>query len=141
MDYVTSNKVNIRTMEDVKKAAFRVNPAHARELRDAVYPSRKKPETGGADDAPEFRVSENSRMGRWLKLWPWLAAVLSGVLATICFAPFEQTWVCWLALTPLLAAVWFSGAGNVDAAGCAISSSATSRALFFSGAFSRGCTP
>ena len=45
-------------------------------------------------------------------LWPWLAAVLSGVLATICFAPFEQTWVCWIALTPLLAAVWFSGEGT-----------------------------
>jgi apolipoprotein N-acyltransferase len=55
-------------------------------------------------------VSENSRLKGWRKFWPWLAAVLSGVLATICFAPFEQTWVCWLALTPLLAAVWFSGA-------------------------------
>ena len=26
-----------------------------------------------------------------------------------CFAPFNQAWLCWLALTPLLAAVWFSG--------------------------------
>ena len=32
------------------------------------------------------------------------------MLATLCFAPFEQTWLCWIALTPLLAAVWFSGA-------------------------------
>jgi hypothetical protein len=46
LDYVSSNKVNIRTMDDVKKATFRVNPAQARDLRDAVYPSRKKPETG-----------------------------------------------------------------------------------------------
>ena len=46
LDYVVSNKVNIRTMDDVKKATFRVNPAHGRDLRDAVYPSRKKPETG-----------------------------------------------------------------------------------------------
>ena len=45
-------------------------------------------------------------------LWPWLAAVLSGVLAFICFAPFEQNWTCWIALTPLLAAIWFSGAGS-----------------------------
>jgi len=45
LDYVTSNKVNIRTMEDVEKATFRVNPAHAKDLKDAVYPSRKKPET------------------------------------------------------------------------------------------------
>ena len=42
------------------------------------------------------------------KLWPWLAAALSGALAVVCFAPFAQTWVCWIALTPLLAAVWFS---------------------------------
>ncbi len=46
MDYVVSNKVNIRTMDDVKKASFRVNANCARDLRDAVYPSRKKPETG-----------------------------------------------------------------------------------------------
>jgi hypothetical protein len=45
-DYVVSNKVNIRTMDDVKKAAFRVNPAQSKDLRDAVYPSRKKAETG-----------------------------------------------------------------------------------------------
>jgi apolipoprotein N-acyltransferase len=46
-----------------------------------------------------------------LKLWPWLAAALTGLLGALCFAPFEQTWLCWIALTPLLAAVWFSGAG------------------------------
>ncbi|HSU86636.1 MAG TPA: apolipoprotein N-acyltransferase [Chthoniobacterales bacterium] len=44
-----------------------------------------------------------------LRLWPWLAAALTGVLGFLCFAPFEQTWLCWIALTPLLAAVWFSG--------------------------------
>jgi len=44
MDYVVSNKVNIRTMDDVSKATFRVNPAQARDLKEAVYPSRKKPE-------------------------------------------------------------------------------------------------
>jgi apolipoprotein N-acyltransferase len=57
-------------------------------------------------------VSENSRIRSWLKLWRWLAAVLTGVLTTICFAPFEQTWLCWIALTPLLAAVWFANAGT-----------------------------
>ena len=55
-------------------------------------------------------MSENSRLGSLRKVWPWLAAILSGVLATICFAPFEQAWACWIALTPLLVAVWFSGA-------------------------------
>ena len=46
MDYVVSNKVNIRTMDAVKTANFRVNPTHARDLKEAVYPSRQKPETG-----------------------------------------------------------------------------------------------
>ena len=54
-------------------------------------------------------MSERSRIRRSLGLWPWAAAALSGVLATLCFAPFEQNWLCWFALTPLLAAVWFSG--------------------------------
>jgi apolipoprotein N-acyltransferase len=48
-------------------------------------------------------------MKRWLGLWPWLAAIFTGVFSTLCFAPFEQNWLCWIALTPLLAAVWFSG--------------------------------
>ena len=46
-DYVVSNKVNIRTMDAVKSASFRVNRAFARDLKDAVYPSRqKKADTG-----------------------------------------------------------------------------------------------
>ena len=44
-----------------------------------------------------------------LQFWPWLAAVSSGLLCTGCFPPFDQTWLCWIALTPLIAAVWFSG--------------------------------
>ena len=46
---------------------------------------------------------------RALRLWPWLAAIASGYFCAACFAPFSQTWLCWIALTPLLAAVWFSG--------------------------------
>ncbi len=46
LDYVVSNKVNVRTMDDVKSASFRINPACARDLKDAVYPSRRKNETG-----------------------------------------------------------------------------------------------
>src|SRR5881396_3431020 len=42
-------------------------------------------------------------------VWPWLAAILSGLLCTLCFPPFDQSWFCWFALTPLIAAVWFSG--------------------------------
>lgn len=43
------------------------------------------------------------------RLWPWVAAIGSGLLCAACFAPFEQVWLCWLCLVPLLAAVWFSG--------------------------------
>src|SRR5215467_250286 len=43
------------------------------------------------------------------KLWPWLAAICSGLLYAVCFAPFNLTWFCWIALTPLIAAIWFSG--------------------------------
>ena len=42
-------------------------------------------------------------------LWPWLAAIASGLLCTFCFPPFNQNWLCWIALTPLIVAVWFSG--------------------------------
>ena len=49
-------------------------------------------------------------MERITKLWPWLAAVCSGVLYALCFAPFNLTWFCWIALTPLMGAIWFSGA-------------------------------
>src|SRR5260370_4684683 len=41
--------------------------------------------------------------------WPWLAAICSGLLYTGCFAPFNLTWLCWIALTPLIAAILFSG--------------------------------
>ena len=49
---------------------------------------------------------------RVLRLWPWLAAICSGLLYTGCFAPFNFTWLCWIALTPLIAAIWFSEAGS-----------------------------
>ena len=42
LNYVLSNKVNIRLMEDVEKASFRVNPAFSKDLQDAVNPSRKR---------------------------------------------------------------------------------------------------
>jgi apolipoprotein N-acyltransferase len=43
------------------------------------------------------------------RAWPWLAAICSGLLYTSCFAPFNLTWFCWIALTPLIAAILFSG--------------------------------
>ena len=50
-----------------------------------------------------------ARSAKFLGLWPWLAAVASGLLGAGCFPPFNYDWLCWIALTPLLAAVWFSG--------------------------------
>src|SRR5436190_23102812 len=44
-----------------------------------------------------------------MRVWPWLAAICSGLLYTGCFAPFNLTWLCWIALMPLIAAIWFSG--------------------------------
>ena len=41
-NYVLSNKVNIRRMEEVTTAFFRVNPAYSKELQEAVNPSRKR---------------------------------------------------------------------------------------------------
>ena len=41
-------------------------------------------------------------------LWPWLLAALSGVLLACAFPPFEQATLAWFALTPVIAAVWFS---------------------------------
>lgn len=44
---------------------------------------------------------------RSLRVWPWASALLSGGLLVFCLAPWNQEWLCWLALTPLIAAVWF----------------------------------
>ncbi len=48
-------------------------------------------------------------MTRLVTAWPWLAAICSGFLYAACFPPFNRTWLCWIALTPLIAAIWFSG--------------------------------
>lgn len=40
------------------------------------------------------------------KSWPWLAACLSGILLALCFAPWNQPYLIWVALLPLLAALW-----------------------------------
>jgi len=42
LGYVLSDKVNVRTMEDVERAVFRVNASYARDLRDSLNPSRRK---------------------------------------------------------------------------------------------------
>lgn len=42
LEYLMSNKVNVRTMEDIEKSFFRVNPAYAKDLRDAINPGRRR---------------------------------------------------------------------------------------------------
>ena len=49
-----------------------------------------------------------AQFSKLLRLWPWLAAIATGVLYAACFPPFNYDWLCWIALTPLLAAIWFS---------------------------------
>ncbi len=44
LDYVISNLVNVRTIGDVEKAFFRVNPACSKELRAAVNPGQRRQE-------------------------------------------------------------------------------------------------
>ena len=40
--YILSDKVSVRTMEDVERAVFRVNASYARELKDALNPGRRR---------------------------------------------------------------------------------------------------
>jgi apolipoprotein N-acyltransferase len=50
-----------------------------------------------------------ARSSKVLRLWPWLAAIVSGLLYAACFPPFNYDSLCWVALMPLLAAIWLSG--------------------------------
>jgi hypothetical protein len=42
LGYVLSDKATLHAMEDVEKTVFRVNASYARELRDAIHPSRRR---------------------------------------------------------------------------------------------------
>lgn len=39
---------------------------------------------------------------------PWLGAMASGGLLTLAFAPWNQSWLAWVGLIPLLAGVWWT---------------------------------
>jgi len=41
------------------------------------------------------------------RVWPWLAAVLSGGLLIACYPRFDQGGLVWIALVPVLCATWF----------------------------------
>ncbi|HST30726.1 MAG TPA: hypothetical protein VLK27_07800 [Chthoniobacterales bacterium] len=42
LGYIVSDKVNIRTVEDVERAVFRVNASYSRDLKDALHPGRSR---------------------------------------------------------------------------------------------------
>ena len=44
-----------------------------------------------------------------LRLWPWLAAIITGVLGALAIPPLDQGWLIWVALVPLILAVLCSG--------------------------------
>ena len=45
MGYLLATKVNIKTLEDVERTSFRVNPSYAHDLKDALDPSRRREAT------------------------------------------------------------------------------------------------
>ena len=48
-------------------------------------------------------------MGVMQRIWPLFAALLSGVLLALCYAPFNIPVMVWLGLVPLLASLWGGG--------------------------------
>jgi len=42
MGYLLATKVNVRTLEDVERTSFRVNPSYAHDLKDALDPNRRR---------------------------------------------------------------------------------------------------
>ncbi|MDQ2919039.1 MAG: hypothetical protein M3R10_04090 [Verrucomicrobiota bacterium] len=46
LGYVLSDKSIVRTVEDVEHSIFRINQAYARELKDAIHPSRARERQG-----------------------------------------------------------------------------------------------
>ncbi len=56
---------------------------------------------------PAVQPTGTAGSRRWWA-WPWMAALFSGGLLVFCLEPWNQEWLCWLALTPLLTAVWFA---------------------------------
>ena len=65
------------------------------------------PPQTGTPAVSEATGGTHPAVARLLALWPWASAVFSGVLLSLCFAPRNWGGLCWLALTPLLAALWF----------------------------------
>jgi len=45
LGYVLSEKMKVRSVEDVERSVFRVNASYARDLRDAIQPGRRREQT------------------------------------------------------------------------------------------------
>lgn len=73
-------------------ASSRQHPKPQGELQGAATSTRRPPQ----------RLSLTS------SLWPWIAALTSALLLAAAYPPFDQGWLCWIALTPLICAVWFA---------------------------------
>jgi apolipoprotein N-acyltransferase len=42
-----------------------------------------------------------------LRWWPWLAAIVSGTMLAMCYAPWDNGGLVWFSLVPIIVAVWF----------------------------------
>ena len=57
---------------------------------------------------PDGATPGGPRLDAFRTFWPWACALLSGVLLALCYPGWDQGWLIWLALTPLITAVWLS---------------------------------
>lgn len=55
---------------------------------------------------PEVSADHSLPLRVVSRIWPWFAAAFSGVLLALCYPPFNQGWLAWVALTPWMAALW-----------------------------------
>ncbi len=61
-----------------------------------------------ANNLPPSPATRSLPSRRLAALWPWACAALAGFLLALCYPGWDQGWLVWLALTPLIAAVWLS---------------------------------
>ena len=67
-----------------------------------------KPVHGQLPSAPAEDARPPGRLSRLLRFWPWAYAVVSGGILALCYPGFDLGAFCWVALVPLVCAVWFS---------------------------------
>jgi len=67
----------------------------------------------------EISYSGGREFGRggWRRAIPWFLAAVSGVLNALAYAPFDLDWLVWVALVPLLWALWDLPRGTPVTAG------------------------